>query len=102
MELRLGQQRGRRCPRAQGVGRRRRVATNQPLPELSHLLGLHPPKPGPTMTNVLPPPVDVGDYPIGAVVPSAAVLNEGALVSQGWLYCNGASGLRSTYATLFG
>jgi microcystin-dependent protein len=51
--------------------------------------------------ETLPPPVTVGDYPIGTVCPYASILNQDQLATAGWLYCDGAAVSRTTYANLF-
>jgi microcystin-dependent protein len=51
--------------------------------------------------ETLPPPVTVGDYPIGTVCPYAGILNQDDLATAGWLYCNGTAVSRTTYANLF-
>lgn len=49
----------------------------------------------------LPPPVTVGDYPLGTICPFAGALNQAQLASAGWLYCDGAAVSRTDYAALF-
>ena len=46
--------------------------------------------------------VPIGDFPIGTVAPFAGPVNEAQLEGQGWMYCNGNSISRTTYADLFG
>jgi microcystin-dependent protein len=49
----------------------------------------------------LPPPLPQGEYPIGTITAYSAVLNQGDLQAQGWLYCNGNTVPRVTYADLY-
>jgi microcystin-dependent protein len=46
-------------------------------------------------------PIQPGDFPIGTILPFAGPLNISSLESQGWLYCNGNTISRTTYADLF-
>ena len=51
--------------------------------------------------STLPLPVAIGDYPIGAILSFAGILNRDQIQAQGWLYCNGDSISRTQYADLF-
>lgn len=47
------------------------------------------------------PEVEVGDFPVGAVLPFAGPLNQAVVEAAGWLYCNGNTISRTAYADLF-
>ena len=47
------------------------------------------------------PTVTVGDFPVGTIIPFAGLLNAHAFETAGWLYCNGNTVSRTTYADLF-
>ena len=45
--------------------------------------------------------VTTGEFPLGTILPFGGLLNEQSLEASGWLYCNGDTVSRTTYAGLF-
>jgi microcystin-dependent protein len=45
--------------------------------------------------------ISTGDFPIGTIIPFAGQLDDDLFENQGWLYCNGNTKNRTSYADLF-